>query len=266
MLDQLKHFAESMKKLDRDDHRDHDDHLQMWSPGERQLDASQADTKGCPDMTKCSSTPPGKSYMDRPRIAFSGLFRSDVSTVNNLPQNFDTENFKLVDNPAYASWNPTGTGSFLFRDVTITEACPLVGVCNTIDGVVGEALDTGVSRVTAKMVDLDPENQIVSTLFGLRFAIRSYDAYQGPTLVAGDFKPAAFSGIFQNRRGAGNPYLSASYQSIIDNVVWGKDIQSLRPCSSSKRYRMRMGKFSRLSSTFGTIIRVRAIPCIHTVT
>ena len=162
--------------------------------------------------------------MDRPRIGFSGLFRSDVSTVNNDPRNFDTENFKLVDelifNSGYAGWNPRGTASFLFRDVSITEACPLVGFCNTVDGVVGEALDTGVSRVSAKMVDLDPENQMTSTLFGLRLAIRSYDAYQGPTLVSGDFKPAAFSEIWQNRQGPGDDFLAASYQSIIENVEW----------------------------------------------
>ncbi|XP_065839157.1 uncharacterized protein [Oscarella lobularis] len=222
MVDQLKHFAASMKKLD------HDDYYDFLSPDQRQLDVSQANTKIDTDPpADCNAAPPGRSYMDRPRIAFSGLFRSDVSSVNNNPLHFDTKNFKLVDqliyNPAYASWNPTGTASFLFRDVTITEACPLVGVCNTIDGVVGEALDTGVSRVTAKMVNLDPENQLVSTLFGLRFAIRSYDAYQGPTLVAGDFKPAAFSGIFHNRGCEGYACLSASYQSIIENVEWNLD-------------------------------------------
>ena len=105
----------------------------------------------------------------------------------------------------------------------MTRACsPGSTACFTdpkADEVIGESLDTGISQVTGKMVDLDPDNQLTSTLFGLKLGIRAYK--QGSPLLTGDFVPAAFTGIWTDQAGSTDSAMAASYQSEIENVVWG---------------------------------------------
>ena len=65
-----------------------------------------------------------RSYLQWPRIHFSGYYRADISTVNNEYLNFNTGNVpKLVP-----TWNPAGSGEWNVR-AKVTRKCPRDGVC-----------------------------------------------------------------------------------------------------------------------------------------
>ena len=72
---------------------------------------------------------PFTSYLLWPHFHFSGTFRSDVSTVNNNPLNFDTEKFTaadLVRGPG--NWNPMGSGEWSVTG-SVTHVCYSNGQC-----------------------------------------------------------------------------------------------------------------------------------------
>jgi hypothetical protein len=73
--------------------------------------------------------------------------------------------------------------------------------------------------VAAKLVDLDPEQQVVSEIWGLE--IRIADA-SGKSLLRGKFEPAAFMNIWDRwASGSGDGMASAIYQSVLTNLEWG---------------------------------------------
>lgn len=62
------------------------------------------------------SKPASGSYLDVPRIHFSGQYRANVNTRNNWPCNFDP------NNPIYEpqEWNYNGTADWEFVDTVVT--------------------------------------------------------------------------------------------------------------------------------------------------
>ena len=58
------------------------------------------------------------SYLSSPRLHFSGTFRADPSTLNNTPDNFNSNNNFPPNNGSEVSnnlqlyWNPNGTAAF----------------------------------------------------------------------------------------------------------------------------------------------------------
>lgn len=126
------------------------------------------------------------SYLDLPRLHFAGLFFADPSTINNETGNFN-RNVKLADDDgAYhpgsdvggASWNPLGLARFFFRECTVLGAVDGKGawIGEGGDPVVGASLDTSSPDATikgpqgdldfAKLVDLDPDQQMRSEVWG----------------------------------------------------------------------------------------------------
>src|SRR5205085_7293987 len=72
----------------------------------------------------------------------------------------------------------------------------------------------------AKLVDLDPEQQLVSTIFGLEVRIVSADG--ATTLLRGRFEPAAFTDIWSRAEGGGDDIAAgAAYQSVLSDLEWG---------------------------------------------
>ena len=72
---------------------------------------------------------PFTSYLLWPHFHFSGTFRSDVSTVNNNPLNFETEKFTaadLIQGPR--NWNPMGSGEWSVTG-SVTHVCYSNGHC-----------------------------------------------------------------------------------------------------------------------------------------
>ncbi len=162
------------------------------------------------------------SYLSPTRLQFAGQFQAAPSTVNNDPVHYDNSTFKK-SYQEYGSgatngwWNPQGDASFRLIN------CPLTSV--VIDGkecappslfVAGS--DT---RVSGKIVDLDPEQQLVSEIWGQEIRITNKG---GDTLLSGKFKVAPFTNIWWSRAasaGGGDISASAVYQSTIEELQWG---------------------------------------------
>ncbi len=139
-----------------------------------------------------------------PRIHFSGRFLCDVSTVNNDPQHFDTAAFRsnyqlpypLTDPEQTPNgwWNPEGTGSFALVSCTVSKAVYADGSVSLPtsahpDPVLSLPIKGTDRTVQAKCVNLDPEQQGVFELWGLKVNLQSNDS--NPLSLGGKLRPAA---------------------------------------------------------------------------
>ena len=69
------------------------------------------------------------NYLLLPHLHFSGTFRSDVSTVNNIPENYNTERFVPLNLLRSShNWNPEGTGEWSING-SVTQVCYVNGTC-----------------------------------------------------------------------------------------------------------------------------------------
>jgi hypothetical protein len=182
------------------------------------------------------------------RLHFSGRFRADVSTVNNDSQHYDNENFSSdFQLPGQGTdngwWQPAGTGAWRLVDCQVTRACHADGSATstaTEDGAVGLTVREAGDRSSAKMVDLDPDQQGVSMIFGL--SVRLVDV-RGQVLMQGEFEPVAFFDLNFRRSTTGGPAgASAYFQSVLKNVQWG-DV-SASPCLIQMKERTKAGMLS----------------------
>jgi hypothetical protein len=163
------------------------------------------------------------SYCSLPRLTFSGLFQADVSTVNNDVRHYDVSNFE----PSYQLpqtvdalngwWNPEGTGAFRLINVRVATAQTVLGT--TEDPVVGLFVNAQADASSAKLVDLDPQFQMGSALFGLTLVLTD-----GQTeWMRGTYAWAAFRDIYFGRRagGGGSGSASAKFTSVLTDLTWG---------------------------------------------
>lgn len=166
------------------------------------------------------------SYLNSPRLTFSGQFQADPSTVNNDPLHFDNATFQpsyqdpQSGNNANGWWNPDGTGAWRFAGCTIQSVTYKDGTSTsdpTVDAIIGQSIMDSDTQVAGKIVDLDSQQQMVSMLWGVVVRIVA----DGSDVMKGDYEPAAFTNIFgrvPGMQGAGGA--SASYQSVIKNIIW----------------------------------------------
>ena len=176
------------------------------------------------------------SYLNSPRLTFSGKFQADPSTVNNDPTHFNNATF----DPSFQDyqtadalngwWNPDGTGNWRFIGCTITSVTYQDGTSTNdplLDPIIGMSIMDTDSRTAAKIVDLDSQQQMVSELWGLIVRIVSND---GTTLMKGDYEVAAFTNIWFGRSVdlSADSAAAASYQSIIKNIKWDTGISNSR--------------------------------------
>ncbi len=176
------------------------------------------------------------SYLLPPRLVFSGKFQADVSTVNNDPAHFDSANFQpnytlpgapdgftTPGNMGHQDgwWNPKGTGAWRFfncavNSVTYRDGTVSSGNSPTPDPIIGAPINAVADRVEGKLVDLDPEQQMVSQIWGFRVMVGALS--QG-VAVGGSFRTAAFSDIW-TRFPTGKPdsFFGAIYQSVLENL------------------------------------------------
>lgn len=169
------------------------------------------------------------SYLDSPRIHFRGWFQADVSTINNDVRFFQNDSFV----PEYqqlntnGSWNPRGTAVFRILDCSVTGGFLNGRTLSTLqdDAVIGLTLQNAVDHAPGKLVDLDPQQQMVSMIFGMKVRVT------GPhpeALFAGNFYPAPFINLWKRQQTGPktDQQLCAYYQSVLDNVVWAEHIES----------------------------------------
>lgn len=152
------------------------------------------------------------STLDLPRLVFSGDFQADVSTVNNDVRHYDRASFEdRFQQPQTGPsldgwWNPSGSGAFRLIDCTVrgvTYRDGTVQAPGPADHVTSGVRVTGAAtRVSGKLVDLDPQWQMASEIWGL--SVRLADADER-TLLSGLFEPSSFRDILFGRQRAPVP-------------------------------------------------------------
>lgn len=182
------------------------------------------------------------SYLDTPRLVFSGQFQADPSTVNNDPEHFDAANFQSnYDLPgtgttfaAYPGqgmtngwWHPTGTGAWRFRDCVVKQVYYCDGSSTTdpnVDPIIGMTVNDPGMRIEGKLVDLDPQQQMVSQIWGFKVVVGEPANGLG---FGGDFEVAPFADIwFRVPSGSPDSCFGAFYQSVLNVTDWAAQADS----------------------------------------
>lgn len=160
------------------------------------------------------------SYLDTPRINFSGSFQASPATINNTPNNYNPANYNadsLKPQNIELYWEPKGDSIFDLLNCKVTTVELPGGGSDALVGTGVSALYTGSPP---KLVDLDPMQQNGSEIWGFTVLIGDL----GGAYVQGVFTPVAFSGIWGNSQGPNTPRNSASgsavYQSTLTNLKW----------------------------------------------
>jgi hypothetical protein len=161
------------------------------------------------------------SYLGPLRLHFAGTFQAAPSTLNNDPRNYDDATF--AQGNVEPGWNPFGDADFRLVGCTVRAAFGADGrPVDANDPVLGCLVADSDRQVAAKLVDLDPEQQFVSQIWGLE--VRICDP-AGATLVRGRFEPAAFTDLWVRAAGSSSPSddfpLGAMYQSVLSSLEWG---------------------------------------------
>lgn len=171
------------------------------------------------------------SYLNFPRLAFSGQFQADVSTVNNDTRHFDNDTFqeKFQDFQTQHSygtqyngwWNPVGTGIFRLNDCKITALLGPDGLAAN-DLALGCVLGNSSDQPSGKLVDLDPDWQLASSIYGLSVTLTDAN---GVIVMQGNYQPNPFRDLWFTRAEGlrGDPAASAMFQSVLTNVQWNLD-------------------------------------------
>jgi hypothetical protein len=166
------------------------------------------------------------SYLNPPRLHFSGNYEAAISTVNNDPSHFNNATFRPAyqlqsDNGTNGWFNPRGSGDFRLFGCQVKSALMADGSPVPADDPVLAAIVAESDRAApAKLVDLDPGQQLASTIWGLEVRIATA---AGDTLVRGQFEPTAFIDIWNRAQGpgtAGDLLAGAMYQSVITGLDW----------------------------------------------
>lgn len=178
------------------------------------------------------------SYLNNLRLVFSGDFQADVSTVNNDVRLYDNSTFEprfqelLEPAPSGSEydyqyngyWNPVGSGAFRLINCNVQSVYYQDGTSttdNSVDSTVGLAISGSNNRVGGKLVDLDPQWQASSEIWGLTIRLNDINSND---LIVGQFEPIAFRDIWFGRQ-QGNitddldQTASAAFQSVLSNLL-----------------------------------------------
>lgn len=168
------------------------------------------------------------SYFDLPRLCFHGRFFTNPSTINNKLANFSPDvkllpmkerrqSAKMTEEYAGFQYiNPYGLHNFLLDNCIIGAAPGL-----TARPLSAQALGSLASGVPyAKMVDLDPDQQSLSQIFGLTLRLRLQDG----SGFEGRVEPATLFDLWYGRvpTERGDQMAAGAFQSLIrlENVLW----------------------------------------------
>lgn len=153
------------------------------------------------------------SYLDTPRLHFTGGFAADPSTVNNLRPNHNPQ-APIADD----GWNPKGKHDFSLQGCTVRSTVDASGVVRqtaTDDALVGGSVDASPQ---GKLVDLDPAFQTGSQVWGLGLRV---SAASGGGRVRGRMTTATMRDLWVRRGPEGfSMGVSASYQSVLTDLRW----------------------------------------------
>lgn len=155
-------------------------------------------------------------------IHFAGTFIADPSTVNNSPENFELAQTLAPDEFKKAvkkwGWNQNGTGRWGIENCLVTNLDDPSGQPQPGDKAIGWHLAPSQSRTEGKIVDLDPDQQGVSQIWG--FSVRLVTSDQ-QTVFSGDYRTTSFQDIWPRAsQSRGMPSLSSFYHSVLQDVKW----------------------------------------------
>ncbi|RYZ43620.1 MAG: hypothetical protein EOO71_02660 [Myxococcaceae bacterium] len=160
------------------------------------------------------------SYLEQPRINFTGSFQASPATINNTPNNYNPANYNadsLKPDNIELYWEPKGDSIFDLLNCTVTTV-ESPGV--TTDPLQGSTVTALYTSSPPKLVDLDPMQQNGSEIWGFTIMLGDF----GGAYVQGFFTPIAFNGIWGNSQGPHSPRNSASgsavYQSTLTHLKW----------------------------------------------
>ena len=155
------------------------------------------------------------SYLDVPRLHFAGDFCTDPATANNEIADYD---------PAATiapGWNPLGKNWFLFPDCTVRSAVNAVGAVKQSpadDALVGGSVETTNMPIFAKLVDLDPEFQTASQVWGLELKV---SVPSGSGSFTGRMATATLRDLWPRRAPGGFAMgFGGTYQSVLSDLAW----------------------------------------------
>ena len=181
------------------------------------------------------------SYLQTPRINFEGGFRADVNTINNNDLNYLLSIIPDKHAPVVGdNWNPQGTNTWIMIDCIVTSVVytdengdtQLLDSSND-DSVIGLPLVNNPERAFAKLVDVDPDQQQSSTIYGMDLGINwtPRNGIDQTDAFIGDFVPAVITRdiwvrqIRDSQESLHQPRASHSV-SRIENVTWSTTLNS----------------------------------------
>ena len=147
----------------------------------------------------CSIPVVSASYLQAPRIHFAGRFRADVNTINNKNLNFL---LSTLNQETDGLWNPGGSNTWAMIDCVVTSVVyeDERGANNVFtslsdDSAIGLPLVNNPGRSFAKLVDVDPDKQTSSTIYGMDLGVNWDPSKSGDQVNAfiGDFVPAVIT-------------------------------------------------------------------------
>ena len=112
------------------------------------------------------------SYLDHPRIHFSGRYYTDVNTVNNIPSNYK---LSVPEDKLILEWSPLGGNDWSLQDCMVTSVVYLNGTRNSnavTDPLIGASVETNPYSANGKLSCFDVDAQNKSALFGVTLGVR----------------------------------------------------------------------------------------------
>jgi hypothetical protein len=167
------------------------------------------------------------SYLNSLRLHFAGQFQAAPSTVNNDPLHYNNQTFQpsfqepqTGNQPSQLNgwWNPNGDAAWRLIGCRVTGAYINNQPAPRADPILNYLVADSDVTVAAKLVDLDPEQQMVSEIWGMQVRICDKD---GVNLLRGFYKTAAFIDIWDRAPGGGDLIAGAAYTSVLYGLEWG---------------------------------------------
>ncbi|HWO22996.1 MAG TPA: hypothetical protein VNO30_29850 [Kofleriaceae bacterium] len=199
------------------------------------------------------------SFLHRVRLAFQGTFQADVSTVNNDVRHYDNATFQPsyqeLQAPGHVEngwWNPTGSGAFRLLDCRVTGVWYADGTSTTdpaVDPIIGALVGGSSDRTSGKLVDVDPQWQLASELWGLDVRLIESAAADW---FGGRYRPNSFRDLWfsRNVNAGGDRAASATFQSVLEGVSFGPDaaarsraLRELQAATAEQRLSIRLATF-----------------------
>ena len=111
------------------------------------------------------------SYLDHPRIHFTGRYYTDVNTVNNVPYNYK---LSVPEDKITPLWNPLGGNDWSLQDCKVTSVVYLNGSRNSnanTDPLIGASVETNPYSASGKLSCFDVDAWNKSALFGVTLGV-----------------------------------------------------------------------------------------------